>query len=214
MKQFNDAAESDDPAVERQWAEHGAMMVFAVIGTATCLMATLGDSATYPPEIIESVPPDLYEESRKLAPVATVGNTIKDPTPDRIWPQALVNALFIKVGCDSEGNIPGENQSILYCGDDFPEDWRDRRMQFAELIEETLRPFLECGVERIKQYLSYPYDINPIWLFMAVENAREKGVQLSDPLETWFSDCFDQVLQTVHQIRAEDGDITHMRQYN
>lgn len=198
------------------WAEHGAMMSFAVTGVATCLISLIGDRARHDDDILRSVSPTLYHEARAIAPDVLAedeemseefkdSNEIMDFTAERAWPLTLCSAIYERHGCDHNGYVEGSEHPIMYMGEDFPPALRRLQIDVAQEIEEECRAFIEAGTEKIEAYLQYPTKINPLWLFLAIEEAQKVNIQVSDDLRTWMPGCLDKVMGIVHAARREDG---------
>lgn len=216
MDSFNEAAKDDGQTEHEQAqkiAEHGAMLSFAAMGAGICLVSLIGERAKHEEAIIDSVPENIYKLAYSLArqhgkaPEGTEEkpNGIINPTADRTWPLLLTEAVYISCGLTPDGKDPRTGTLIINCVKDFPEQFRPLQHKVAEAMQENLTDFIDIATMRVEKALGFQEnELNPLYLFLAVEHAQKRGIKIFDDPRLWLPECLDHVFVLARTVNMAD----------
>ncbi len=185
-----------------------------IIGTTTCLLATMTRTSRADQALIDCVPQHIYETAlalfKKRQKAARADKTtqrlatnigyarkceIEELPPEKGWILYLAAAAMEKAGLLPDGDVPGTKTSIIDCvgNDTLP--------LLETLIEEfeSLGPFMEIACGRVQSYLGFADNLHPMTLYEIARQARKDDTLIcTRDLKGWFRKRHEIVLLDVH----------------
>jgi len=204
---FADATEGAETVLnEIEVVERAGLIFTAVSDMAICLVSMLGDRQFFDDRLRKTIPKKLYTSSLEIAPLylkwherVIPTDIMDDITPHRVVPLMLPIAFSLQHDCDETGLIPGTAIHVLDNCEDYPEKWRERRMDIAVDVRDTFSDFLTVGMGMIQEHMGYRRPIDPLLVsdIMGIADAYQINFR-KKPLSSWFMFCMDEVVKASH----------------
>ncbi len=221
---YNDKADLtdlNDAGVRKTIKHHGPSHLWAAMSIGICHVGMPGNSTYHTQDLIDSIRPELYAKAIDIAPVALRGyqqlfskEKLATMTPDNSWPLVLSDAVCDILGYPWDGKIQGLNFTLfdnpmLHI---IPDDREEELLMSLNRAMYLLNSYLAASSLKMREYLNYPYEIDPYWVTTVVQMAnldrkRNGNEHFSKDLKEWFPHYF-------HLSRKAYGGTDYKKGYN